>query len=61
MVENDDTQQEALHPEVAAMTKEPSVNGDESEDMESFQELYESSLVNIQEGEVIHGKIIDHR
>jgi small subunit ribosomal protein S1 len=58
MVEKDDTQQEALHPEVAAMTKEPSGDGDESEDMESFQELYESSLVNIQEGEVIHGKII---
>ena len=58
MVETDDTQQEALHPEVAAMAKEPSVDGDESEDMESFQELYESSLVNIQEGEVIHGKII---
>jgi small subunit ribosomal protein S1 len=58
MVEKDDTQQEALHPEVAAMTREPSMDGDESEDMESFQELYESSLVNIQEGEVIHGKII---
>ena len=40
------------------MAKEPSVDGDESEDMESFQELYESSLVNIQEGEVIHGKIV---
>jgi len=40
------------------MPKEPSMDGDESEDMESFQELYESSLVNIQEGEVIHGKII---
>ena len=59
MVEKDETQQqEALHPGVAAMPKEPSMDGDESEDMESFQELYESSLVNIQEGEVIHGKII---
>ncbi len=59
MVEKDETQQlEALHPEVAAMSREPSMDGDESEDMESFQELYESSLVNIQEGEVIHGKII---
>jgi small subunit ribosomal protein S1 len=59
MVEKDETQQqEALYPGVAAMPKEPSMDGDESEDMESFQELYESSLVNIQEGEVIHGKII---
>jgi len=59
MVEKDETQQqEALYPGVAAMPKEPSMDGDESEDMESFQELYESSLVNIQEGEVIYGKII---
>ena len=59
MVEKDEAQQqEALHPEAAVMPKEPSMDGDEAEDMESFQELYESSMVNIQEGEVIHGKII---
>jgi small subunit ribosomal protein S1 len=59
MVEKEEEQQqEALHPEAAVMPKEPSMDGDEAEDMESFQELYESSMVNIQEGEVIHGKII---
>ncbi|HBD07920.1 MAG TPA: 30S ribosomal protein S1, partial [Syntrophobacteraceae bacterium] len=59
MVEKDEAQhQEALHPEAAVMPKEPSMDGDEAEDMESFQELYESSMVNIQEGEVIHGRII---
>jgi len=59
MVEKDEAQyQEALHPEETLIAKEPSMDGDEADDMESFQELYESSMVNIVEGEVIHGKII---
>jgi small subunit ribosomal protein S1 len=40
------------------MSSELSAEGEDAEDMESFQELYEQSLTNIQEGEVIHGRII---
>jgi small subunit ribosomal protein S1 len=60
MVEKDTNEQQEvfMNLEESAMQQEPSMDGDDGEDMESFQELYEQSLVNIQEGEVIHGKII---
>jgi small subunit ribosomal protein S1 len=60
MVEKDTNQeQEVLESlEENTMAQDFAMDADEGEDMESFQELYEQSLVNIQEGEVIHGKII---
>jgi len=60
MVEKDETMERDVFPnlEEPIMSSELSAEGEDAEDMESFQELYEQSLTNIQEGEVIHGRII---
>jgi small subunit ribosomal protein S1 len=60
MVEKDETMERDVFPnlEEPSMSSELSAEGEDAEDMESFQELYEQSLTNIQEGEVIHGRII---
>ena len=60
MVEKDETMERDVfpNPEEPSMSSELSAEGEDAEDMESFQELYEQSLTNIQEGEVIHGRII---
>jgi small subunit ribosomal protein S1 len=60
MVEKDTNQEQEviIGLEEDTMAQDFAMDAEEGEDMESFQELYEQSLVNIQEGEVIHGKII---
>ena len=60
MVEKDETMERDVfpNPEEPSMSSDLSAEGEDAEDMESFQELYEQSLTNIQEGEVIHGRII---
>ena len=60
MVEKDETMERDVFPnlEEPILSSDLSAEGEDAEDMESFQELYEQSLTNIQEGEVIHGRII---
>ncbi|HOV85847.1 MAG TPA: 30S ribosomal protein S1 [Syntrophobacteraceae bacterium] len=60
MVEKDETTQDTIHQAAPDEPTSPEEAGleNEMEDMDSLHDLYEQSFRNIQEGEVIRGKIV---
>jgi len=60
MVDNDETtkQTNTEDPMFADLTLEESALDEEIEDMETIEDMYEQSFRNIQEGEVIRGRIV---
>jgi len=60
MVDNDETtkQTNTEDPMLADLTLEESALDEEIEDMETIEDMYEQSFRNIQEGEVIRGRIV---